>query len=266
MQPSLDPTWLPYDVYRGHAAHTVSGNVVVLPQLYSPQLDNARDLLVYLPPAYAADGPAYPVLYMQDGQNLFDAATAFLGQEWGVDETLDALAEEGLRAIVVGLPNIGEERLREYNPFEAHYGGCGERYLAFIVETVKPLIDRTFRTYHGRESTGLAGSSLGGLISLYGLFRYPDVFSRAGCLSPALWFARGAIHDYVLRRPYVSGRIYLDSGTRERVGVRRMVGELVGKGYHPGLDLLYVREEGGEHNEAAWARRLPNALRFLLGA
>lgn len=235
---------------------------MVLPGLASPQLENRRDLLVYLPPDYAAGGGPYPVLYMHDGQNLFDQATSFGGHEWRVDETMEALAEERISAIVVGLPNMGEDRIAEYNPFPGR-GGRGEEYLSFLVSTVKPLIDETFRTRREREHTGMIGSSMGGLISLYGFFRYPEVFGLVGSMSPALWFAGGAIYSYVSQVPFRPGRIYLDHGTHDnRAG--RMNRLLVDKGYEPGQHLLYIKEEGGEHNEPTWARRLPGALRFLL--
>src|SRR5690349_9465376 len=137
--------WLAYAAYRGGAPHTVTGTLLVRPGVYSPQLDNTRNLLVYLPPTYPQRDRTYPVLYMHDAQNLFDAATAFGGHEWGVDETLDALSAEGLEAIVVGLPHMNADRIPEYNPLPAR-GGRGEQYLRFIIETVKPLIDTSLRT------------------------------------------------------------------------------------------------------------------------
>jgi predicted alpha/beta superfamily hydrolase len=257
-------SWITYDEYR-NAEHTAVGEVLVLPGLYSPQLDNQRDVLVYLPPAHADGASRFPVLYMHDGQNLFDGGTAFGGNEWQVDETLEALSGEGLPAIAVGLLNAGEARVREYSPFPGFGEARGGAYLAFLIETVKPLIDGAFRTQPGREHTGIIGSSMGGLISLYGFFRHPEVFGLAGGLSPALWYTRGAIYDFVSKAAYVPGKIYLDNGTRES-SAARMERLLVEKGYQPGRDLLYVVEDGGRHTETAWAGRLPNALRFLLGS
>ncbi len=263
MQPTLTHTWLTYDEYRAGQAHTANDRLRVLPGLYSPQLDNSRDVLVYLPPSYATGSQHYPVLYFHDGQNLFDSGTAFGGTEWQVDETLDALSAQGIEAIAVGLPHTGDGRILEYNPFSHIKGGRGDDYLAFLVDTVKPLIDSTFRTRPERDHTGLLGSSMGGLISLYGFFRQPTVFGLVGSLSPALWFTHGAIYDFVGQSPRLPGRLYLDHGTREN-SAARMAGLLREKGYEDGADLCYIKEDGGEHTEAAWARRLPGALRFLL--
>jgi predicted alpha/beta superfamily hydrolase len=275
--------WQSYVEDRNAETHTVVGNVQVLKELLSPQLGNRRDVFVYLPPSYTQTEQRYSVIYMHDGQNLFDAATSFAG-EWQVDETMEALSHEGLEAIVVGIPNMGARRLDEYGPFRdpQRGGGQGEQYLAFIVETLKPLIDRDFRTYPDRAHTGILGSSMGGLISLYAFFRYPEVFGFVGALSPSLWFADAAILPYLRQAPFTPGRIYLDVGTgewgrtpgdhlllyafsRRLARFRRTRILLVQKGYQPGRDLLYVEELRALHHETAWARRLPGALRFLLG-
>ena len=263
--------WLEYP------REAVTGTLKVLKDVHSPQLDNRRDILVLLPPSWPEEGRRWPVLYMQDGQNLFDAATSFAG-EWGVDETMAVLSREGIEAIVVGIPNTGSHRLDEYSPFQApgHGGGKGDAYLDFLVSTVKPLVDGEFPTDARREATGILGSSMGGVISLYALFRRPEVFSLCGALSPAFWFGRGALIDFVRRAARVPGRIYLDTGTREmgrarfwraarRSSVAEMDAILRHKGYVEGGDLRYLVEKDGEHNEAAWGRRLPDALRFLLG-
>jgi predicted alpha/beta superfamily hydrolase len=274
-------TWQDYSSYRGNHPHTVQGDVRVLTGLKSQQLNNQRDLLVYLPPSYQESDKRYPVLYMQDGQNLFDATTSFAG-EWQVDETMESLSQEGLEAIVVGIPNIGENRLDEYSPYSQLKmgGGRGDQYLSFLTETIKPLIDSSFRTCPEREYTAIFGSSMGGFISLYGFFRYPQIFGMVGIMSPAFWFARGALYTYVENAPFSPGKIYLDVGTREHGGgrskmmqshsrryyasVRRMQRILVKKGYRPRHNLLYVEEKWAGHEEQAWARRLPAAFRFLL--
>ncbi|MCC7358311.1 MAG: alpha/beta hydrolase [Anaerolineales bacterium] len=255
--------WLDYAAYREGAPHTVVGTLRVRPQLYSPQLDNRRDVLVYLPPSHATGERAYPVLYLQDGQNLFDADTAFGGQEWQVDETLEALSAEGLEALVVGLPHMGPERIAEYNPFAAR-GGRGQAYLSFVMETVKPLIDASFHTRPERESTYLGGSSMGGLISFYGFLQRPDSVGGVLAMSPAFWYGGRALAEYVSQHGWRPGRVYLDRGTTERGGAARMAKRLIALGYAPETQLRYVEEEGGQHSERAWARRLPEALRFLL--
>lgn len=261
--------WLDYTDYRG-AGEGVVGTIKVLKDVYSPQLDNTRDLLVYLPPSYEASDRRYPVLYMHDGQNLFDPATSFAG-EWGVDQTLEALSGEGIEAIVVGLPNMGEERANEYAPFfDERLGEArGDEYIEFIVGTVKPRIDADLRTRPEREATGVLGSSLGGLISLYAFFARPDVFGVAGLMSPALWVAGGRVVRWVEGQGNPGGRLYLDVGALEghrTVGeVRRLRGILEAKGYREGETLGYVVDEEAGHNEAAWAARLQGALRFLLG-
>lgn len=263
-------TWLDYADYANGRDHTVVGNVRVLPDFASPQLGNERDLLVYLPPSYQTSEQRYPVLYMHDGQNLFDNATSYVG-EWRVDETMEKLSAEGIEAIVVGIPNSGEQRIAEYNPYsDPRLGaGVGEKYLDFIVETIKPLIDTSFRTLPERDHTAILGSSLGGLISLYAFFHYGEVFGKTGVMSPSLWLAGGATFGYVQKAPKVAGKIYLDVGDREAGGrmrdsARRMWHLLQKRGYREGRDLLYVEEKDGVHNEEHWAARLPHALRFLL--
>ena len=198
------------------------GNIRVLPAVESPELGNRRDIQVYLPPSYETSSREYPVIYMHDGQNLFDPATAF-AVEWQVDDTFERLGPEGVEAIVVAVPNMGEHRIEEYSPFRdaRQRGGQGDAYLDFLVRTLKPEIDRHFRTRRERSHTGIMGSSMGGLISLYGFFRYAEVFGFAGAMSPSLWFASRAIFDTLGSLPRWSGRVYLDIGTGEgRAAVR----------------------------------------------
>jgi predicted alpha/beta superfamily hydrolase len=159
-----------------------------------PGLNRKRQLRLYLPPGYATSNKRYPVLYMHDGQNLFDTTTAYAG-EWKVDETLDALAKEGkLELIVVGIDNGAEKRMTELNAWDNPQFGAGENraYTDFIVKTVKPMIDRQYRTLPDRANTAIMGSSMGGLASHYALAQYPQVFSKAGVFSPAYWTAEPA--------------------------------------------------------------------------
>lgn len=259
-EPALDP----------HRAGVV-GSIKHLPHVHSPQLGNDRDLLVYLPPSYDAGDRRYPVVYMHDGQNLFDPATSFSG-EWEVDQTLEqASEEEGLEAIVVAIPNMGAERTNEYSPFVDHSngGGKGERYVEFLAETVKPLVDADFRTLPGRDHTGVAGSSMGGLISLYAFFRRPDIFGFAGVMSASLWFADRAVLGWVEEQAFAGGRIYIDVGMKEGQktvdDVLRLRDLLEAKGYRNLDDLLCVVDTAGDHSERAWSRRLKRQMRFLLG-
>ena len=254
----MSERWRDYISPSGSSGPAVIGALKVLPDLYSTQLANKRDVLIHLPTSYNTGGRRYPVIYMHDAQNLFDPATSFVGEVWHVDSALTALAYQGLEAIVVGLPHAGQARIHEFNPWDR-----GDDYLAFIVDTVRPLVNHEFRTMSERSHTGIMGSSLGGLISLYAFFRYSQVFGLAGALSPALWVQRGRIYEYVRTVPFSPGRIYVDNGTREG-SAQGIYDSLRDKGYRPDLDVRYVREEGGMHTESAWARRLPDALRFLL--
>lgn len=272
--------------------HTVVGDLRVFPGLHSPQLHNERDILVWLPDSYKTGDKRYPVLYMHDGNNLFDEPTSYAG-EWRVDETMQVLAKEGIEAIVVGVPNQGDLRVIEYNPYPSvespELDGAGEDYTRFLVETVKPFIDESFRTLPDPAHTGTAGSSMGGLISLYGFLTRRDVFGMCGAFSPAFWFGNLALYDTVTQLGDGGGRIYMDVGTAEGAvlhhrpdahgvetedqahsiyleGVRELHNRILAAGYVEGDSYRYVEEDGALHDEPAWARRLPDALRFLLGS
>jgi predicted alpha/beta superfamily hydrolase len=262
-------TWKKYPPEPANADHTVVGNLHVLYGLYSPQLDNHRDVITYLPPSYGTGDLRYPVIYMHDGQNLFDEAISF-ADEWRVDNTMEVLSQSGIEAIVVGIANAGEHRLDEYSPFPdaEGRGGKGDDYVAFIVDTLKPVIDRDFRTLPDRDDTTIAGSSMGGLISLSAFFGRPDVFGKTAVMSPSIWFADRAILKLVEEAAFPGGRIYLDVGTEEGektlADVRHMAEILLRKGYQTEADLLYVEQEGAGHSESAWRERLHHALEFLL--
>ncbi len=262
--------------YPAGDEHTVVGTIKVSRPLYGPAAGTRRRLLVYLPPSYYKAERRYPVLYMHDGQNVFDAASSYAG-EWQVDETMEALSAEGIEAIVVGIANSGRGRLVDYSAhIHSHYGGGGaDAYVNFMAQEIKPLIDSSFRTLPDRAHTGLMGSSMGGSISLYALLTRPDVFGFAGVMSPAFWWSEGTIFTFVEATPFVGGRIYMDVGDSESPGIPgrrdryvndavRMAALLRKKGYTPD-NLHFMVEAGGEHHESAWARRLPGALRFLLG-
>jgi predicted alpha/beta superfamily hydrolase len=219
--------------------------------------DGDRPLWIYLPPSYEQTSRDYPVLFAHDGQNLFDEDSSFSG-EWQADETLEQLAhDEGLEAIVVAVANSGSKRMTEYSPFT----GTGEAYVDYLVDEVRPFVADAFRIAREPARTGVLGSSAGGTISLYAIASRPDVFGLAGVLSPAFWWLGDAMFDY-LRGRDVTGRIYMDIGDRER-GVDNML-RMVEVLESRSVELHHAVEPGGEHNEAAWARRLPDALRFLL--
>jgi predicted alpha/beta superfamily hydrolase len=243
----------------------VVGRLQVLRPILSAHVATERPLFVWLPSDYDDCDRTYPVLYMQDGQNLFSDQLAF-GSEWQVDETLERLAVVGLHAIVVGIPNAGEDRIREYNPFADERGG--EAYLRFVLEDVMPLVAARYRVSTSRADTGIIGSSLGALIALYAFFRYPERFGFVGALSPALWFADAQLLQHLDACDYVDGRVYLDIGVNEgaehvnHVHALHML--LLAKGYRQGQDLFYVEEPEAGHDESAWARRLRTALYFLL--
>jgi len=255
--------------------HTATASVSVLDTAFAiPQLGRARRVWIYLPPGYATSGRRYPVLYMHDGQNVFDAATSAFG-EWGVDETLDSLhAQGGPDAIVVAVDHGGQGRMDEYSPWRnARYGGGeGDAYVDFLARTLKPYIDRHYRTLTDARSTGVAGSSMGGLISLYAGLRYPEVFGRVGVFSPSLWFAP-AIYAYARRaRPRAGQRFYFVIGAREGdtpevyvADQRRMIDTLAAAGFRVGVQVDSLVRADGTHAEWFWRREFPLAFRRLFG-
>lgn len=251
---------------------TAQPNVHVLPTPFEiPGLNRERTVRVYLPPGYESSRLRYPVLYMHDGQNLFDDATAYAG-EWGVDETLNELAKSrGLRLIVVGIDNGGAERIHELNPWDnPQFGkGEGEQYLAFVVRVLKPWVDQHYRTRPDRRHTAIMGSSMGGLISSYALSHYPDVFGSAGIFSPAYWLAPPVFADTEAHPPPATARIYFYAGGSESdtmlPDMKRMVAVLERAGLPP-RNLEVSIDPVGRHNEAAWRAEFPRAVAWLFGA
>ena len=253
-----------------------SGNLRRHERFRSRFLRNQRDLIVYTPPGYAEQtARRFPVLYLHDGQNLFDGTTSFIpGQDWHVGQTADACinsrAVEPL--IIVGMYNT-KARVREYTPTPVPKlgGGRADRYARFLVEEVKPFVEREYRVLPGVRDTGIGGSSLGGLVSLYLGLKHPSIFGKIAALSPSVWWNQLFIHRFVgatsvARRP----RIWLDIGTREGARmvayVERFRDILLQKGWRLEQDLHYERVEGAEHNEAAWAQRVGPFLQFLYPA
>ncbi len=252
---------------------TLTGAFRFHPAFASRYVSAPHDVIVHLPLGYMTDAAArYPVLYMQDGQNLFDAATSFAG-EWRMDETSDALAHTGVirQPIIVGIYNAGAYRIDEYTPTRdaaRRAGGKALLYGRMLVEELKPFIDETYRTLPDAADTGLGGSSLGGLVSLYLGLIHPTVFGKLAVLSPSVWWDnRFIVRRIRSLRAKPSCKIWLSTGTAEGDGVveaaRRVRGALVAKGWALGIDLAYLEVEGAPHNEAAWAGLVAPMLRFL---
>jgi predicted alpha/beta superfamily hydrolase len=250
---------------------TAQPNVTVLaPPLAMPGLDRTRTLRLYLPPSYASASGAkrYPVIYMHDGQNLFDAATAYAG-EWNVDETLNALARStGFEAIVVGIDHGGDKRMTELSPFTNPYVGAaeGKAYLDFLVKVVKPMIDARYPTLPDRDHTALIGSSMGGLISHAALIWHPGVFGRAALFSTAYESADGFLDSVSSERLAPGTRVYLYAGGAES---KRMVPETRRAAAAfalqlPAQDIALSIVAANGHNEAAWRAEFEPAIRWLL--
>ena len=245
-------------------------------QFHSEFLEHDRDVLVWLPPGYIDAGPAYPVLYMHDGQNLFDPDTAFQqGEHWRVGETATALIEAGRiePLIIVGIYNTGKARVDEYTPIgdKRLGGGHADYYGRMIIEELKPLIDRTYHTRPDAASTGIGGSSLGGLVSLHLGFTHPAVFTKIAALSPSVWWGGKTILKTVREaRSKPPIRLWVDMGTAEgRKGLedaRLLKAALVGLGFRPGDDLHYAEYEGATHSEQAWSERVGPMLQYLFPA
>jgi enterochelin esterase-like enzyme len=240
-------------------------------------LPDARNLLVYLPPQYASETQRhYPVLYMQDGQNLFDPETSFVpGRTWEVRETTDAAIEAGLiePLIIVGIYNTGDRRISEYTPTRDWKMGGGEAplYGRLLVEELLPFIAKHYRTHAGAEHTGLGGSSLGGLVSLYLGIQYPQTFGRLAVLSPSVWWNHRSILNYLRDAEICQrARIWLDvgdsEGARTREDANRLHRQLLRQGWQEDADLHYQVFAGGKHDEASWAARVGPMLRFLFPA
>jgi predicted alpha/beta superfamily hydrolase len=261
---------------------TATGDIHYHEHFHSEILHNDRQLIVWLPPNYAAEANSrFPVLYLHDGQNCFDASTSFSGVEWRADETADALIRAGkIRPIIiVGIANVGAARMNEYTPTrdaKRKAGGDGEKYAQFLITEVKPFIDRTYRTLPDRGNTAVAGSSLGGLISLYLGLQHGDVFGQIGVMSPSLfWDDRSLLRKVQENPAKIKGeRVWIDIGTTEGDGDDQsenvadavaLVSALQGAGMADGKDYRYLEVPGGKHNEAAWAARFDQVLTFFFG-
>jgi len=255
----------------GGGVSTAAANVSIISAAFAmPQLGRTRRVWLYLPVGYASSGRRYPVLYLQDGQNVFDALTSFAG-EWGVDETLNQLQASGqdpTGCIVVAVDN-GPNRLDEYSPWNnpQNGGGQGDLYVDFLVQTLKPYIDANYRTLTNRENTGIAGSSMGALIATYAALREPTVFGKVGAFSPAYWFARQPLFQYVHQHPAnPNTRFYFVSGTTESttmVPYMQAMRDSLQRGGVPAANLNFNTRADGQHAEWFWRREFPAGYAWL---
>jgi predicted alpha/beta superfamily hydrolase len=268
---------IPNDPIQPAAPDTLAARLHKHQEFISRLIEDHHDLIVYLPPMYKAEEERrFPVLYMQDGQNLFDPATSFIkGNYWRMGETADALATNHTidPLIIVGIYNSGLKRIDDYTPVEDKRlgGGQADVYGRMLVEELKPFIEAQYRTLPGAENCGLGGSSLGGLVTLYLGLRYPTVFSRLAVMSPSVWWRNRTILKTVAAlagKPELN--IWLDIGTKESTravpDARALRDALIKKGWQLGRDLAYSEAEGAEHIESAWAQRAGPMLRFLFPA
>ena len=250
--------------------HTAVGNTHILDLDFPlPQYNTIRRIWVYLPQDYYTSAQTYPVIYMHDGQNLFDVAYTAFGTEWEVDESMEDIQNnQGVPGIVVGVDNGGLSRINEYTPYAnpQYGGGGGEAYIDFIVNTLKPYIDANFRSRPQREYTAIAGSSLGGLISFYAAIERPDIFSKAGIFSPSFWYNDSSYTHVAMQGHSFPMRIYMLAGDQESAtmvpNMYRMRDTLLANGFSQS-ELFVVNHSDGQHSEWYWAREYPACYNWL---
>ncbi|MFZ1529287.1 MAG: alpha/beta hydrolase-fold protein [Ferruginibacter sp.] len=247
--------------------HTASANVSIMDTaFFMPQLNSKRRIWIYLPEGYKGSKKHYPVLYMHDGQNIFDEYSAGYG-EWGVDECLDSLFKKNVPAcIVVGIDN-GPERMNEYNPFDnERFGkGKGEDYVEFLVKTLKPYIDGHYRTLASKDNTMLAGSSMGGLISYYAALKYPAVFGKAGIFSPAFWTALPVNNFTDEQAQNITGKYFFYMGGLEGGSYVEDMERIAQKLGANSKCLIYsVVDPDSRHNEQAWRKWFPEFYKWIM--
>ncbi|WP_153800184.1 alpha/beta hydrolase [Foetidibacter luteolus] len=249
--------------------YTATAQVKIIDTAFGiPQLGRTRRIWIYLPKSYASTkGKIYPVLYMHDGQNLFNERTAAFG-EWGIDECLDSLqAKLKKECIVVGIDNGGDKRMTEYNPYDdAKYGkGEGNQYVDFLAQTLKPYIDKEYRTIKDPMHTYIAGSSMGGLISLYAVVKYPAVFGYAGIFSPAFWVAPKIYDDVKTVNWDKQRHFFFYAGGKESTSMvpdmKKMYNLISSKHNYDISEIVYPT---GGHNEEAWRKYFPAFYEWLM--
>jgi len=243
-------------------------------QFESALIDDKHDFVVYVPPSYALERERmFPVLFMQDGQNLFDPDTSFIkGNYWRLGETADELILAGKiePLVMVGIYNTGEHRIDEYTPVEDRRlgGGRADAYGQMLVEELRPFVAQKYRVIVSGADCGMGGSSLGGLVSMYLGLRYPHIFGKLAIMSPSVWWHSRAILKTVSQLRHNTGqRVWLDIGTNESQralpDVRLLKKALEQKGWREGENLGYMESEGADHSEGAWAQRVAPMLQFL---
>jgi len=254
---------------------TANKNVRVLDTaFFIPQLNRIRRVWVYLPPTYNSSSKKYPVLYMHDGQNVFDDATSFSG-EWGVDEAIDTLGLKYRECIVIGIDNGGDKRLNEYCPYDFSLNGIaansttnvgeGRKYVDFLVKTLKPFIDKKYRTLKDSKNTFTAGSSMGGLISMYAVLEYPKIFGGAGVFSPAFWVAPKIFDDIKAKGKKVNAKIYFYAGDAEGESMVPMTIRAFNEMHRVSKSkMAEVIRAGGKHNEPRWRVEFPMFYEWLM--
>ena len=257
---------------------SLTGNIERFEGFESKALNTKRNISVYLPPSYKTDSKAkYPVIYMHDGQNVFDGATSYIpNQEWRADEAAESLIEAGIiePLIIVAIDNGGMERGNEYLPTKIkmgnnEMGGKADLYGKMLIDEIMPMVNDRYRTKTGPENTGLIGSSFGGVITCYLGTNHPEVFGRLGILSPSVWVDDKVLLTMVkapakkVRKP----RVWMDMGGKEGTDsikdVRSLFDAYVKQGWKPKSEVICMVEQNAEHNEIAWARRLPSILTYL---
>ena len=250
---------------------TAADNVQIISEKFAlPQLNTTRRVWIYLPPDYERTQKKYPVIYLQDGQNLFDDRTSYAG-EWQIDETLNSLFSKGdSGSIVVGIDNGGEKRIADLSPFknDKYGGGNGDLYLDFIVNNLKPYIDHHYRTKSCRKHTTLGGSSLGALISVYGGVKYPKIFGKILAFSPAFWFNSKELNNYIVHSntPLSKQKYYFIQGQKEDEGMDletlKVIENLKSKNVKA-QNIYFKEDQQGKHNELFWQRVFPVAYEWL---
>ncbi|RYG43757.1 MAG: alpha/beta hydrolase [Chitinophagaceae bacterium] len=247
---------------------TASPNVKIIDTAFLiPQLKRTRRIWIYLPECYDQCSKRFPVIYMQDGQNLFDESTSYTG-EWGVDKYLDSLGSTANQSIIVGIDNGSTKRLNEYSPYDvsvkaasgvaSRYKGEGDLYVDFLVKTLKPYIDKNYRTAKNKANTAIAGSSMGALISMYAMLKYPRVFGAAGIFSPAFWLVPGIFDDIKKKGKKVSSNLYFYAGKLESPTlVTDMLKAYEAMSIHGKAKMQAVIRDEGKHDEATWRKEFP---------